>query len=143
MNQLKPSTHYTFEVSGLTEVGKGKFSTATIQSGVEPVLPSPPSRLAVSNIEPFSSGKCYLIKISDFLHRKILDNIIYLLILFSPTIYSWFWWQLFHYKMDRSSFKCSKCYVDRDLFYCRSWCQIDCCEKFNSLYGISITISGT
>ena len=60
LNQLKPSTHYTFEVSGLTEVGKGKFSTATIQSGVEPVLPSPPSRLAVSNIEPFSSGKCHL-----------------------------------------------------------------------------------
>ena len=90
LNQLKPSTHYTFEVSGLTEVGKGKFSTATIQSGVEPVLPSPPSRLAVSNIEPFSSGKCHLIKISDFLLRKILNNTIYLLILFSPTIYSWF-----------------------------------------------------
>ena len=35
-------------------VPKGKANTATIQSGVEPVLPSPPSRLAVSNIEPFS-----------------------------------------------------------------------------------------
>ena len=54
MNQLKPSTHYTFEVYALTEVGKGKINSATIQSGVEPVLPSPPARLAVSNIEPFS-----------------------------------------------------------------------------------------
>ena len=54
LNQLKPSTHYTFEVYALTEVGKGKVNTATIQSGVEPVLPSPPIRLAVSNIEPFS-----------------------------------------------------------------------------------------
>ena len=54
LNKLKPSTHYTFEVYALTEVGKGKVSKATIQSGVEPVLPSPPTRLAVSNIEPFS-----------------------------------------------------------------------------------------
>ena len=50
LNKLKPSTHYTFEVYALTEVGKGKVSKATIQSGVEPVLPSPPTRLAVSNI---------------------------------------------------------------------------------------------
>jgi len=54
LNSLKPSTHYTFEVYALTEVGRGKASTATIQSGVEPVLPNPPVRLAVSNIEPFS-----------------------------------------------------------------------------------------
>ena len=54
LNNLKPTTHYTFEVYALTEVGRGKASVATIQSGVEPVLPSPPSRLAVSNIEPFS-----------------------------------------------------------------------------------------
>ena len=54
LNSLKPSTHYTFEVYALTEVGRGKASTATIQSGVEPVLPLPPVRLAVSNIEPFS-----------------------------------------------------------------------------------------
>ena len=54
LNNLNPSTHYTFEVYAMTEVGKGKANTATIQSGVEPVLPSPPSRLAVSNIEPFS-----------------------------------------------------------------------------------------
>ena len=54
LNSLKPSTHYTFEVYALTEVGRGKASTATIQSGVEPVLPLPPDRLAVSNIEPFS-----------------------------------------------------------------------------------------
>ena len=54
LNQLKPTTHYTFEVYALTEIGKGKASVATIQSGVEPVLPEPPSRLAVSNIQPFS-----------------------------------------------------------------------------------------
>ena len=55
LNQLKPTTHYTFEVFAWTEVGKGKASTATIQSGVEPVLPEPPTRLAVSNIEAFSA----------------------------------------------------------------------------------------
>ena len=54
LNQLKPTTHYTFEVYALTEVGRGQASVATIQSGVEPVLPSPPLRLAVSNIQPFS-----------------------------------------------------------------------------------------
>ncbi|CAB4061873.1 SDK [Lepeophtheirus salmonis] len=54
LNNLKPTTHYTFEVYALTEVGKGKASIATIQSGVEPILPSPPIRLAVSNIQPFS-----------------------------------------------------------------------------------------
>lgn len=32
----------------------GVVRTATIQSGIEPVLPGPPSRLAVSNIEAFS-----------------------------------------------------------------------------------------
>ncbi|XP_059099411.1 protein sidekick-like isoform X3 [Tigriopus californicus] len=54
LNNLKPTTHYTFEVYALTEVGRGKANVATIQSGVEPVLPLPPLRLAVSNIEPFS-----------------------------------------------------------------------------------------
>ena len=39
----------------VTEVGKGEASIATIQSGVEPVLPEPPTRLAVSNIEAFSA----------------------------------------------------------------------------------------
>ena len=54
LHQLKPTTHYVFEVYALTEVGRGKANVATIQSGVEPVLPSSPSRLAVSNIQPFS-----------------------------------------------------------------------------------------
>merc|ERR1719319_1336130 len=48
-------THYTFEAFARTEVGKGEASMATIQSGVEPVLPEPPTRLAVSNIEAFSA----------------------------------------------------------------------------------------
>ena len=55
VKSLKPTTHYTFEVYAWTEVGKGEASVATIQSGVEPVLPEPPSRLAVSNIEAFSA----------------------------------------------------------------------------------------
>ena len=55
LNQLKPTTHYTFEVYAWTEVGRGEVSTATIQSGIEPVLPEPPTRLAVSNIETFSA----------------------------------------------------------------------------------------
>ena len=54
LTNLKPTTHYTFKVYAITEVGRGEEATATIQSGVEPVLPSPPTRLAVSNIEPFS-----------------------------------------------------------------------------------------
>jgi len=54
-NQLKPTTHYTFTVYAYTEVGKGEANIATIQSGVEPVLPEPPTRLAVSNIEEFSA----------------------------------------------------------------------------------------
>ena len=37
-----------------TNEGVGAAKTATIQSGIEPVLPGPPSRLAVSNIEAFS-----------------------------------------------------------------------------------------
>jgi len=55
VKSLKPTTHYTFEVYAWTEVGKGEASIATIQSGVEPVLPEPPTRLAVSNIEAFSA----------------------------------------------------------------------------------------
>lgn len=34
--------------------GPGPKRVATIQSGVEPVLPSPPTKLAVTNIEAFS-----------------------------------------------------------------------------------------
>jgi protein sidekick len=48
------TTHYRFEVSAHTSVGKGPSTSATIQSGVEPVLPGPPSHLAVTNIEAFS-----------------------------------------------------------------------------------------
>lgn len=35
-------------------MGAGERVTATLQSGVEPVLPDPPTRLAVSNIQAFS-----------------------------------------------------------------------------------------
>ncbi len=44
LNNLKPTTKYTFEVYALTEVGRGRAAVAAIQSGVEPVLPSPPTR---------------------------------------------------------------------------------------------------
>lgn len=71
LNKLKPSTHYTFEVYALTEVGKGKVSKATIQSGVEPVLPSPPTRLAVSNIGKEHAVKEFVKLISRNLCTKI------------------------------------------------------------------------
>lgn len=48
------TTHYKFEVNAWTIKGPGPRRVATIQSGVEPVLPSPPSKLAVTNIEAFS-----------------------------------------------------------------------------------------
>ena len=71
LNKLKPSTHYTFEVYALTEVGKGKVSKATIQSGVEPVLPSPPTRLAVSNIgKEHAEKRIREIDFTKFLHKN-------------------------------------------------------------------------
>ncbi|XP_055601340.1 protein sidekick isoform X2 [Uranotaenia lowii] len=51
---LIATTHYWFEVTALTAIGAGVPRTATIQSGVEPVLPHPPFQLALSNIEAFS-----------------------------------------------------------------------------------------
>ncbi|XP_047493701.1 protein sidekick-like isoform X3 [Penaeus chinensis] len=54
ITDLSATTFYTFEVYGWTTVGPGTPVTATIQSGVEPVLPDPPNRLAVSNIQAFS-----------------------------------------------------------------------------------------
>ena len=47
-------THYRFEIYAWTSVGRGPSKVAVIQSGVEPVLPDPPTKLAVSNIEAFS-----------------------------------------------------------------------------------------
>lgn len=54
VNHLQATTHYRFEVSAQTGVGLGPVRAATIQSGIEPVLPHPPERLAVTNIEAFS-----------------------------------------------------------------------------------------
>lgn len=51
---IQATTHYRFEVNAWTSVGPGSKRIATIQSGVEPVLPSPPTKLAVTNIEAFS-----------------------------------------------------------------------------------------
>ncbi|XP_067013442.2 protein sidekick isoform X2 [Anabrus simplex] len=51
---LTALTHYRFELSAWTAVGAGPPRVATIQSGIEPVLPDPPTKLAVSNIEAFS-----------------------------------------------------------------------------------------
>ncbi|XP_016844898.1 protein sidekick isoform X4 [Nasonia vitripennis] len=54
IEQLQATTHYTFEVLAWTSKGPGEPSIATIQSGVEPVLPEPPTKLALSNIDAFS-----------------------------------------------------------------------------------------
>uniref|UniRef100_A0A336LLQ7 CSON011301 protein n=1 Tax=Culicoides sonorensis TaxID=179676 RepID=A0A336LLQ7_CULSO len=54
VSDLMATTNYWFEVSAWTKVGKGIPKTATIQSGIEPVLPEPPFQLALSNIEAFS-----------------------------------------------------------------------------------------
>ncbi|XP_055523090.1 protein sidekick isoform X5 [Wyeomyia smithii] len=51
---LMATTHYWFEVTAWTAMGAGLPRAATIQSGVEPVLPHPPFQLALSNIEAFS-----------------------------------------------------------------------------------------
>jgi protein sidekick len=51
---LKASTYYSFEVCGYTQIGRGLCKTASMKSGVEPVLPKPPFNLAFSNIQPFS-----------------------------------------------------------------------------------------
>lgn len=51
---VQPTTHYKFEVYAWTRVGAGPSKTATIQSGVEPVLPHSPAKLAITNIEAFS-----------------------------------------------------------------------------------------
>lgn len=54
ISDLMATTNYWFEVSAWTKKGKGYPKTATIQSGIEPVLPQPPYHLALSNIEAFS-----------------------------------------------------------------------------------------
>ncbi|XP_076265168.1 sidekick cell adhesion molecule isoform X3 [Rhynchophorus ferrugineus] len=54
VTELQATTHYKFEVTAWTAVGPGHPKIAIIQSGVEPVLPHPPSKLALSNIEAFS-----------------------------------------------------------------------------------------
>lgn len=54
VTQLMATTRYLFEVTAWTKVGSSPARTATMQSGVEPVLPMPPTQLALSNIEAFS-----------------------------------------------------------------------------------------
>ncbi|KAH8332041.1 hypothetical protein KR067_010320, partial [Drosophila pandora] len=54
VEQLQATTHYWFEICAWTRVGSGTPKSATIQSGVEPVLPHAPTNLALSNIEAFS-----------------------------------------------------------------------------------------
>lgn len=54
IEHLQASTHYKFWLRALTAVGAGAPRTATIQSGVEPVLPTAPRNLALSNIDAFS-----------------------------------------------------------------------------------------
>ena len=54
VDDLSASTMYTFSVWAWTIIGPGELVESSIQSGVEPELPEPPSRLAVSNIQPHS-----------------------------------------------------------------------------------------
>lgn len=54
INELRATTHYRFEVTAWTSVGPGLPKVAVIQSGVEPGLPYPSSKLALSNIQAFS-----------------------------------------------------------------------------------------
>ena len=54
ISDLKPQTAYTFEINAWTKVGAGPIESSTIQSSVPPVLPHPPTHLAISNIGPFS-----------------------------------------------------------------------------------------
>ncbi|KAG8182396.1 hypothetical protein JTE90_018287, partial [Oedothorax gibbosus] len=54
VTDLRPMTAYTFEILGWTNIGPGPIKTATIQSGIPPVLPGPSTKLAVSNIGAFS-----------------------------------------------------------------------------------------
>ncbi|CAH0692396.1 unnamed protein product [Chilo suppressalis] len=54
VEHLQASTHYKFWLCAMTGVGAGAPRAATIQSGVEPVLPDAPRNLALSNIDAFS-----------------------------------------------------------------------------------------
>ncbi|XP_051172890.1 protein sidekick isoform X3 [Leptopilina boulardi] len=54
VEHLQATTHYRFEIVAWTSKGPGKSSIAIIQSGIEPVLPEPPTKLALSNIDAFS-----------------------------------------------------------------------------------------
>lgn len=54
IEELRATTHYKFSITAWTAAGQGLSKKAVIQSGVEPVLPHPPSKLALSNIEAFS-----------------------------------------------------------------------------------------
>ncbi|CAG0921735.1 unnamed protein product [Notodromas monacha] len=54
ITDLKALTHYKFEIVAWTAIGVGESRVAVMQSGVEPVLPEPPTKLGVSNIQAFS-----------------------------------------------------------------------------------------
>ncbi|XP_045518694.1 protein sidekick isoform X1 [Pieris brassicae] len=54
VEHLQASTQYNFWVSAMTGIGEGPRKSASIQSGVEPVLPGAPRNLALSNIDAFS-----------------------------------------------------------------------------------------
>ncbi|KAF8795300.1 Protein sidekick like protein [Argiope bruennichi] len=54
VTDLRPMTAYSFEIFGWTAIGPGPVKTATVQSGIPPVLPGPAKKLAVSNIGAFS-----------------------------------------------------------------------------------------
>lgn len=54
ITNLKPVTPYMFEINAWTRVGPGPVRSMIIKTSIPPVLPQPPTRLAISNIGPFS-----------------------------------------------------------------------------------------
>lgn len=65
ITNLRPQTSYTFEIKAWTCVGSGPPKISTIQSSIPPVLPLPPSHLAISNIGA-SSVVLQFIQVSIF-----------------------------------------------------------------------------
>jgi hypothetical protein len=54
ISHLQSQTDYRFELNAWTQVGAGPAKVVTVRSGIPPVLPSPPAKLAISNIGPTS-----------------------------------------------------------------------------------------
>ncbi|RWS25179.1 sidekick-like protein [Leptotrombidium deliense] len=54
MVDLKAQTSYTFDIHAWTEIGAGPPKNFSLRTSIPPVLPKPPTHLAISNIGSFS-----------------------------------------------------------------------------------------